>query len=110
MLATHAYAEHLTIDSRTEDGCVTLTVHGEMDLASSQLLRMKLDDAEKSRPRRIVVDLAGVEFMDSTGLYALVRANRRAEYRGHVFALINVSPPVRRLLSLTGGDAVLRIE
>jgi anti-anti-sigma factor len=114
MLATHAppasYASPLTIDRREEDGCVTLSVHGEIDLTSASLLQRELDDAESSAPGRIVLDLAALDFIDSSGLRVLLEAHRRAESSDHVLVLARVPRDVRRLLSLTGSEAILLIE
>src|ERR1700761_9637949 len=56
---------HLTVDSRTDGGVVTLVVRGEIDLASAPVLEHALRDAEASAGARIVVDLGGLDFIDS---------------------------------------------
>ncbi len=52
--------------------------------------------------RLVVVDLRGLEFMDSTGTSVLVKAHQEALESRHAFAVVKGSPQVDRLLNLTG--------
>jgi anti-sigma B factor antagonist len=79
-----------------------ISVSGELDLASSPALEEELERVAKSDATVIVVDLAELEFMDSTGLSVLVRAHQRAEENGRRLGLVNGSQQVQRLLTLTG--------
>jgi anti-sigma B factor antagonist len=79
-----------------------IKVSGELDLASSPALEEELERAATSDASLVVVDLRDLEFMDSTGLSVLVRAHQRAAESSHRFGLINGSPQVQRLLTLTG--------
>lgn len=55
----------------------------------------------------LVIDLRRVDFMDSSGLRALIVEHNRREEAGGTFALRNPSPSVVRLLHVTGVDRVL---
>jgi anti-sigma B factor antagonist len=79
-----------------------ISVSGELDLASSPALEEELQRIAKSDATTIVIDLAELEFMDSTGLSVLVRAHQRAEENGRRLGLVNGSQQVQRLLTLTG--------
>jgi anti-sigma B factor antagonist len=57
----------------------------------------------------VIVDLAGVEFIDSTGLSVLVRAQQQASERGVDFGVRNPRAQAHRLLSLTGLEERLTI-
>lgn len=100
----------LTIDRQEEDGSVTLSLRGEIDLLSVPLLRQGLKDAAGSFPRRIVLDLAALDFIDSTGVHALLEAQRYAESNAHALVLANIPPHVRQLFRITGIDARIPIE
>lgn len=93
---------HLTIDSRINSDGVTLLIEGEIDLASAPALERELREAESSMPRRIVLDLTALEFIDSTGIWLLFRAQERATAAGHTLALTRVPAQAQRLFSLTG--------
>lgn len=102
--------DHLTIDRREEDGSVILGLRGEIDLASASLLRQELEDVARSSSRRIVFDLAALDFIDSTGIRALLEAQDHADSNAHALVLTNVPRHVRRLFRITGIDAHIPIE
>jgi anti-anti-sigma factor len=67
--------------SITEEWCgpaLVVAVGGEVDLGSAPVLRRVLDAARSRAPRRIVVDLSFVRFLDTAGLAVLLDAHRRA--------------------------------
>jgi anti-anti-sigma factor len=92
------------VDVRRTDHATVVTVSGELDLASSGTLDEALEEAGDSEPELVVLDLREVEFMDSSGLAVIVKAHQRAQNGGHRLGVINGSPQVQRLLSLTGMD------
>jgi anti-anti-sigma factor len=92
------------VEVHTTDEATVLAVSGELDLASSAEFARALEQAAGSDPGLVVLDLREVEFMDSSGLAVLVKAHQRAHDAGQRFGVINGSPQVQRLLSLTGMD------
>jgi anti-sigma B factor antagonist len=108
-IPTAPYPSQLEIARRTEPYGVRLIVRGEIDIASVPTLDQELRNAE-GPVRRIVLDLAGLAFIDSAGIHMLMGAQRRAEINGHEFVLAHVPAHARRLFSLTGIDAVLTIK
>ncbi len=81
----------------------------EIDVSTVGAFRSLLFDAVDSHPRAVDVDMADVEFCDSTGLAALIGAHHRA-YGQHV-PLTITSPPrsLTTLLHLTGLGRVLSV-
>lgn len=69
-------------------------------MASGPELEAELERVNESE--LIIVDLRRLEFIDSTGLSVLVKANQRAQDAGRRFALVNGGSQIQRLLSLTG--------
>jgi anti-sigma B factor antagonist len=90
------------VDVSSENGAPLLSVAGELDLASSPALEQELERAMAGDPGLVILDLRELEFMDSTGLSVLIRANNRAQAHGHRLGIVNGSRQVRRLLNLTG--------
>ena len=86
-----------------------LLVAGELSLAEAPILERHLADALTRASSPVVVDLAGVEFIDSTGLSVLVRAQQQATERGVEFGVQNPRAQAHRLLSLTGLEERLTI-
>ena len=95
----------LTIQRRNEADRVVLTIRGEIDRASGATLARELHAAERPLLRRLVLDLAALDFIDSTGIHVLLHAQGRAESNGHVLVLTNVPANAQRLFGLTGLDA-----
>ena len=96
--------DELNIDLKTEDGgeLLIFKLRGSLDLATSPTIRAALTDAADKGKRHIVVDLTQLEFLDSTGLGALIGAHRRASEHGGTFRLIVSDGPIARLLNITG--------
>jgi anti-anti-sigma factor len=90
------------LEVHSKEDTAVVTVRGELDLASSPALVDELERATSSGAALVIADLTQLEFMDSTGLSVLVRAHHRARETGQRFAVVNGSPQVQRLLSLTG--------
>jgi anti-anti-sigma factor len=88
-------------------GIVTLALSGEFDLAGIERFEAALVPAESEAPEVIVVDLTGLVFMDSSGLRALVLADRRARKAGRRLAIVPGATPVRRVFEITQLDEEL---
>ena len=97
----------LGIDVRADSPVAHVVLSGEFDLAGVQAFEDRLRRVEANAPSAIVVDLAAVDFMDSSGLRALVGANDRAEKAGRRFAIVPGPPQVRRVFEITQLDARL---
>ena len=97
----------------TEDGRSTLRleVSGEVDLlVAPDLLDTILCAGMSAGPRTVIVDLAGVTFMDSSGLGALLEAHRRLPGLDCRLVVVDLPEALRQLMTATGLAAVLTIE
>ncbi|MFL6140239.1 MAG: STAS domain-containing protein [Labedaea sp.] len=95
--AMQPYDELSLTSSRPADGCVVLTVTGEVDLLTTPGLDAEITkQLSGNPPSTLVLDLTGVVFFGSSGLAALIRAATVAQERGV------------RLLLVASGRAVLR--
>src|SRR5947208_1651758 len=79
-----------------------LALAGELDLSSAPELERALEEASAQAVERLILDLAELSFMDSTGVSVLIRAKQEAEARGGVIAVRAPNGQVRRLLGLVG--------
>jgi anti-sigma B factor antagonist len=91
----------LVIEKTQEADAIVLALSGELDLASAPVLERELREAEASGLSRLVIDLGGLAFMDSTGLQALLRARERANTEGHQLLLRRAPHQVQRVFELT---------
>jgi anti-sigma B factor antagonist len=99
--------ENFRVQVRTEDRALVFAVEGELDLASSPTLEQELDRVRDEDVDLLIIDLRELRFMDSTGLHALVKANKRATEAGRRFAVVKGGAQIQRLLSLTGVGELL---
>jgi anti-anti-sigma factor len=98
-------AEPFAVDVQRDADVVVVLAHGELDLATVGTLSAALDRIE--RATRLVLDLRGLSFIDSTGLHMLVDLHERALRDGFELILVAPAPPVDRPIRVCGLDAVL---
>jgi anti-sigma B factor antagonist len=96
--------ETLTIDVTTvgDDQTQLFGLGGTLDIATSPTLRAALLEAADRANHEIVVDLTQLEFLDSTGLGALIGAHKRAAEHGGSVRLVAHEGQILRLLRITG--------
>jgi anti-anti-sigma factor len=100
----------LEVASAIDDGTVTVTLRGELDLASVVELQECLSAVEEDAPALIVLDLAELSFIDSSGLRALLLADERARQDGRELVLTRGSDAVRRVFEMTGTRDLLHFQ
>jgi anti-anti-sigma factor len=94
----------------TDDGVAIVVVAGEVDPATVSELRNTLSRVIAPPRQEVVVDLAAVEFIDASGVGALVGAAAAAGRAGVKFRLKAPSAPVERVLDLARLDGTLVTE
>ena len=94
---------------REEGGVVIAAFQGEVDLEHSPKAREVLLDCV-ARGQKVLVDLSGVEYIDSSGVASLVEAFQKAKKNGTGFALVSVNAPALRVLQLARLDKVFVIH
>ena len=100
---------NLLIGVSSEGERIVLRLDGELDLASVPTLENAMTEETLDGMAEIVLDLRGLEFIDSTGLRAILLQDKRSTERGQTFALVRGSEQVQRLLDLTHVDEHLKI-
>ncbi len=93
---------------REASGTYKLALQGELDLATSVGLQEELQAAQESEADRIVVDLSSLEFIDSSGLRALIMIDAEAKQDSDRFYFVPGGDQVRRAMELTDIDKRLR--
>jgi anti-anti-sigma factor len=87
----------LSINVRETEGAILIALSGELDISEVDRFVEVLAAAEAKRPTVLVIDLRGLQFMDSSGIRVMVEADLRAREAG------------RRLIIVRGPDAVHRV-
>jgi anti-anti-sigma factor len=97
----------LTVTLEREGAAIRIVATGEVDASTAQLLRDSLGAALADRVSTVVLDLAGVHYLDSAGVGALVQAHNSTTARGARLTVANPQPMVRRVLEVVGVLALL---
>lgn len=100
----------LGIDVTDRGDWAVLSVTGEIDVATAPQLREELVELVADGRNRIVVDLSGVDFLDSTGLGVLVGGLKRVRTHDGELSLACAQPRVRRVFEITGLTQVFPIH
>jgi len=95
---------------RAGDGLGVVTLSGEVDIYTAPQFKQCMLELLDGGVDRMIVDLSGVTFIDSTALGVLIGGVRRVNSAGGAMALIVTSRAVARVLSITGLDHVFTIH
>ncbi|RVX42040.1 anti-sigma B factor antagonist [Nonomuraea polychroma] len=100
---------HLTTSHR--DGTVTVAVSGELDIATTELLRSHLltllREACGAPQASMIIEVSRLSFIDAAGLGILISVYNHAQRQHTPLRIAGVPPAMRRLLRITGLDGRL---
>lgn len=96
------------VDEQIGDTRVVV-VTGRLDGAASTGFAERIGGLAASSPK-LLIDFAGVDFVTSAGLRAVLQIVKRVKASGGAFALCSVQAPVQEILEVSGFAAMLRIH
>jgi anti-sigma B factor antagonist len=99
-----------TVQDVGADGRHRLLLAGELDIASAPILEAAISGLCENGTSAIVLDVRDVTFMDSTGLRAVLAADKLCRGHGHALSLAGANGAVQRLFELTGVSGALQFE
>ena len=95
----------------SEDGILTLKLTGEIDHHSAVGLREEADRLiYLEHPKKLLLDLSGIDFMDSSGLGFIMGRYALVSKLGGTLALLNPNARVSRFLSLSALERIIKTE
>ncbi len=98
------------VDIRDEPSVIAVTLHGALDLAAYQPVRVDLVERLRGDERDIVIALDDVSYLDSSGVQLLVElAALASRARRRCVVVMGAEQPCRRVLSISRTDEVLEI-
>jgi len=101
----------LLVEVAAWGGWTVLRVHGEVDMATGPQLRKAVVDQIGGGRNHLIVDLADVSFIDSTGLGVLIGGLKRARSQGGDLKVAGIDDRLERIFELTGlGDVLAVID
>jgi anti-sigma B factor antagonist len=99
----------IVVEVEVSQDTATVMITGELDLTTRPVLAKRLSLVLRTKPRRLVLDMAGAGFLDC-GTARLIASAGRLLPDGSRLIIRHPSPSVRRVLELTGFDAECEIE
>jgi anti-sigma B factor antagonist len=99
----------LSLHVGPDGDAIEIAALGELDAATVGVLDRELKKAEASTARQIILDLSGLDFIESSGLRLLVIAARRSKADSNRLAVAPGAGRVARMLRLSGVDRILTL-
>ena len=100
----------LEIDTLRGDDGVVVQLAGELDMLSAPDVSDQLSALLEAGETRLVMDLTGLQFLDSSGLSALLGAHQAAQARGASLVLRSPNERIVRLVNISGLGDVFEIR
>jgi anti-sigma B factor antagonist len=99
--------EPISVQVSIAESCAIVVVAGEVDIATAPALRAAIDAVVADGASQVVVDLAGVRFMDSSGLNVLVGVVKHLGFGS--LGVVATKANICRVFSISGVDAIIPI-
>ena len=109
MTDEHGYSQDVIRGVRHEGQAVVLELAGEIDMKCSTNLKAKFKELFREKPQALVVNMSGVEFMDSSGLATLVGALKWCRENDSELKLVGLAERVRSIFEICRLDSVFQI-
>jgi len=100
----------MAVEVRHDAGSAIVTLGGELEFGTAAQLRTAFSDLVRHDCDRVVVDLADLRFIDSSGLSLLVQAKQRFTAQGRGFELRSPNERVIRVIETSGLAELFAIE
>jgi anti-sigma B factor antagonist len=96
-----------TVEELIDEETQLVAVHGDVDLKTARSLRNALDEAAQDAKPRLIVDMSEVPFMDSSGLAALIGAQKAV--RDQTKFIVVCPDKLRRIFEVTRLDSIVTV-
>ena len=90
----------LTLSVTSDETVYLIEPAGELDLATASALEAEIERAERSEAHEIILDLSGLDTIDSTGIWVLIRAARRSRMSGDRLRFLRGTGQIERVMVL----------
>ena len=99
----------LQVKASRQDAAIIVQPTGDVDLTGSPMLRAELRKAAGEQGSKLVIDLTGVPYMDSSGVATLVEALQQARKSGKSLVVCGLSARVRSIFAIARLESVFTI-
>jgi len=98
------------VEEQVDPDTRVISVSGEIHVTTAPEFSQRLNDAIAAGTTSVVIDMSGVEFIDSTGLSVLLNGLRRVTRADGRLSLVVANPTVLRLFEITRLDSTFDIQ
>jgi anti-sigma B factor antagonist len=99
----------IKMNTKEQNGWIAVSIEGEIDLHSSPEIRRELAGHVKVKKAKVLIDLAQVTYIDSSGLATFIEAMQKLRKVGGEIALAGLSESVRHVFEVARLDSVFKI-
>jgi anti-sigma B factor antagonist len=100
----------VNIESKLDNNFWNVGINGELDVASADKVKEHLNGLVESQPVDIKIDFSNLEYIDSTGLGALIGVLKRLKVNEKDIYILNARKNVKKIFSITGLDKIFKVE
>ncbi|WP_250674711.1 STAS domain-containing protein [Paraclostridium ghonii] len=100
----------VNIESRLDNNFWNVELNGELDVAGADKVKAYLNRLIEEQPVDIKIDFTNLEYIDSTGLGALIGVLKRLKVNEKDIYVLNPRKNVKKIFSITGLDKIFKVE
>lgn len=100
----------VNIESKLDNNFWNVNINGELDVAGADKVKTHLNSLIEEQPVDIKMDFTNLEYIDSTGLGALIGVLKRLKVNDKDIYVLNARKNVKKIFSITGLDKIFKVE
>ena len=101
----------MEVSTKCKDRCLEIFLRGELDHHGARgFLAFAEKAIEQNLPLRLILDFAGITFMDSSGIAVVLRSRQRMQEVGGTVILRNLAPQPRKVLDAANIGCIVTME
>ncbi|KKY02139.1 MULTISPECIES: STAS domain-containing protein [Paraclostridium] len=100
----------VNIESKLDNNFWNVDINGELDVAGADKVKTHLNSLIEEKPVDIKMDFTNLEYIDSTGLGALIGVLKRLKVNDKDIYVLNARKNVKKIFSITGLDKIFKVE
>lgn len=100
----------VNIESRLDSNFWNVGIDGELDVAGADKVKEHLNGLVEEKPVDLKIDFTNLEYIDSTGLGALIGVLKRLKVNEKDIYIVNARKNVKKIFTITGLDKIFKVE
>ena len=100
----------VNIESRLDNNFWNVGIDGELYVAGADKVKEHLNGLIEDKPMDVKIDFTNLEYIDSTGLGALIGVLKRLKVNEKDIYIINARKNVKKIFTITGLDKIFKVE